>query len=130
MANGAKVNHQPTGKGDQFTVSLTNPVPVGCTFEVWIDDRRVQPGASFKGLRAVGFGASGTATFEALKDSPDATVTIRLKCPGQPDTDFQVDIGKGWQHPPRVAFDPDRGRPLPPRWDEDFAGPDSHRQRH
>lgn len=130
MATQAEVNHQPAGKGDQFTVSLSDPVPVGCTFEVWIDDRRVQPGDIVKGLRVVGFGATGTATFEAVKGSPNVTVTIRVRCRGRDDADYPVDIGKGWQHPPREAFDPDRGRPLPPPWDEDFAGPNSHRHRH
>jgi hypothetical protein len=114
------LSHEPTGVGDQFTVSLKNPVPVTCTFVVFINDREVHPGDVVSGLKVVGLGATGTVTLEPTVPNPDATVTIRVVCPDKPHVDAQRDIGGGWRSPPSVPFDPDRGRPRHPRFDKDF----------
>jgi hypothetical protein len=125
------LSRTPTRAGDQFTISLSTPVPVGCTFHVFVNDREVRPGDVRGDLKVVGFGASGTVTFEARTASPNARVTISVVCQGgRGNREVVTILGHGWAPPPSRPVNPDQGRPLPQRFDEDVTGPDSHRQPH
>jgi hypothetical protein len=55
MANQLEISREPAGVGDQFTLSLKRPVPVGCVFEVYINDKRVQPGDNEAGFTSLAF---------------------------------------------------------------------------
>jgi hypothetical protein len=72
----------PEHEGEQFTVSMKPPLPVGCRFTVSIDGQEVKPGDRVGDLKVVGFGAAGTADFEALRDRPVGKVSITVQCEG------------------------------------------------
>jgi len=92
-------------------------------------------------LKASGFSGSLTtpkgvatgATFTALKNHPNATVTFEIDCPPQHVLQaVSHKVGEGAPPPPPQSVikpdDPNRGDP-PSRFDKDFAGPDSQRSR-
>lgn len=112
-------------EGKQFTITMKPPIPAGCTLSIYINDRRALPGGSIGDVKLVGFGVSekeSSVTLEALKDDPQVTIHFLINCPPQTSTYVKHDVGDGW-HPAREErepFNPDKGRELPPDFDEDF----------
>ena len=116
--------------GEQFTISLKKSVPLGCTFQVWINGRHIQPGETVGELRVVRLGAKGEVTLEPKTDSPNATIVIRIVCPNKPVNDKYHQLGVGWRPPRDEPPNPDAGREEPPDWFKDFAGSESQREGH
>ena len=65
-----KGSRLPKEEGDQFTLAVVPPLKQNCAFIVAIDGHEVKVGDRHEDFKVVGFGAAGTATFEARRDKP------------------------------------------------------------
>ena len=118
----AQSGPKPPLQGNQFTITMTPPIPLGCLLSIYINDQQAKPGQSIGGVKLLSYGlvqTGSTATFEALTDNPQATVYFAIKCPDGM-THEQHNLGHGLQLPAEKPYNPDQGKHLPPRFDEDF----------